>query len=269
VLEITTAGVALVISILVALWNLLKYLLDGARVRVKLIPGLHDDYALQTGKTWARLGKKAAEGGGWNVEVAVIKVENLGRTAVTISGPGMVFGGQPWWRKPYRIVPIAREAPDALTVTRHRLEPFDSATFVYEVWQGVERMTRHPEALDRPLTVRAFTEVAGKWRPRQSSRRSRWRVDHGQFAFIPELAEIGMLTYRSMSRHAHGDTFGEIACIPTAIAVREQFPVDGPAPTREQLKHIIEENHFGEQKPIVGLIAYNVANDLHPLYKPA
>jgi hypothetical protein len=86
-------------------------------------------------------------------------------------------------------------------------------------------------------------------------------------AFIPELADIGMMTYRSMSRHTWGDKYVEIARIPTAIDVGRRFPSDGPPPTRDGLMEIIEKHYFGDHKQsMVRLVASEVERDLRPLY---
>ncbi|TFV67219.1 UNVERIFIED_ORG: hypothetical protein E4P37_03415 [Bacillus sp. AZ43] len=274
--EITTAGLALVISVLVALWNLVKYLLEGGRVRVTMSPGLQDEYSLAQAGSWSSLRDRSAHRGGWTVEVAVIKVENIGRTAVTISDVSLALRAQPWWRqrnkpwwrpKRYTIVPIARQAPGgaSLDPTR-RLEPFDSATFVYDVWHALDSKSRHPESPARPFAIRASIRVAGKRWARHSPWRRRWRVTAGQVAFIPERAEIGMLAYRIMSRYARGDMYAEMACIPTAIDVRAEFPLTGPAPTRQVLAQIVERHYFGEEKSAAQIIAFHMSQDLRRLY---
>jgi hypothetical protein len=267
--EITTARLALLISIALALWNLAKHRLEGGRVRIRMRPGLHFDHGLSQARTWETVAEHATKRGGWSVEVAVVEVENVGRTAVTISGVGLAFRSRPWWRHKRRtVVPFGREAPGAMTATSHRLEPFDSATFVFDVWEGLEKGGNLGTPV-RPLTVRAITKVAGRRRLRLSPWRSRWEVTEGQEAFIPALAKIDMLAYRRMARHTRGDQFAEMATIPTAIEMGKQFPRNGSAPTREQVQELFERSYFGESKVACGLLAFFVAHDLKPLYRSA
>jgi hypothetical protein len=91
-------------------------------------------------------------------------------------------------------------------------------------------------------------------------------VQDGQVAFIAERASIGMLAFRAMSRHTRGDMYAEMACIPTAIDVQEKFPLEGPAPTKQELASIIEGHYFGEQKVSAKLLALHLERDLRPLY---
>jgi hypothetical protein len=244
----------------------MKHLLEGGRVRVSLRPGLLSDHGLAQGDSWPSVEKHHAERGGWNLEVAIVTVENIGRTAVTISNVSLLFQSRPWWRhrKPYAIVPVAEEAPGAMTASTHRLEPFDSATFVYDVWVGLDWV--NPRAPVRPLSIRGSVKVAGKRRARRSPWRSRWRVTEGQQAFIEKNAEFDMLAYRRMPRHAKGDKWAETAAIPSVIDIREQFPTSGPAPEREQLQTIIEKHYFGEMKANTVMLPLYLAEDLKPFY---
>lgn len=267
--EITTAGAALVISILVALWNLLKHLLEGGRVRVTMRPGLHDEYSLGTAKTWRQLAQRARQDGGWKVEVAVIEVENAGRTAVTIRQPSLWFRASPWWRrKLYTVSPQGREHPGATTDGRCRLEPFDSVFYVYEIWPYLSSGLRSDDPPLRPFRLGARVQVAGKRRPRRSSRRSRWLVQEDQRAFIPEIVELGLEVYRSLQRRAGSDKYAQMACIPTAIEVRKHFPVEGPAPTAHDLANIIERHYFNrEPSGFPPLAGFWLSEDIKHLFK--
>lgn len=268
--ESTTAQLALVISIAVALWNLVRYLLEGGRVRIRLRPGLLYEYALADANTWGHLAKMTAGRGGWPVEVAVVDIENTGRTAVTISGVSLDFGPTSWlpWRR-RTIGPLALKAPDATTINTYRLEPFDRVRYVFDVWQVLAPSTSRVDDPPRPLRVRGSVKVAGKRGARRSPWRAGWRVVDGQVAFIPDLVEIGLATYRSLWRHTRGGDFADIVCIGTAIEVRKQFPAAGPAPSEEALRQIIDANHVGSQSPMTHLAAFYVARELRPFYDEA
>ena len=268
--ESTTAQLALAISIAVALWNLVRYLLEGGRVRIRLRPGLLYEYALADANTWGNLAKMTASRGGWPVEVAVVDIENTGRTAVTISGVSLDFGRTSWrsWGR-RTIGPFALEAPDATTSNTYRLEPFDRARYVFDVWQVLAPSTSRVDGPPRPLRVRGSVRVAGKRWARRSSWRTGWPVVGGQVAFIPDMVEIGLATYRAMWRHMRGKAFAEMVSIETAIEVRRQFPADGPPPSEEALREIIEAKHVGEQSPMSHMAAFYVAQELRSLYKEA
>ena len=53
------------------------------------------------------------------------------------------------------------KAPQSVTQERVRLEPFDSARFVFDTWQ-VPAPGRLSSTPDRPLRVRGQVRVAGK-----------------------------------------------------------------------------------------------------------
>jgi len=139
----TTAGWALAISISVAVWEFATWFINGARVRVTLRSGnLHDDYALHEASTWPRLREmtESQRVGGWPVEVAVIEVENAGRTAVTISDVTFDLGRARnrrfgFGRHTFGMVLL--NAPGATQQPTVRLEPFDRAKFVLEAWPVV------------------------------------------------------------------------------------------------------------------------------------
>lgn len=111
----TVAWLALLISVCLTLWQVARYLLDGALVRVSLQPGLLTDYRLVRLESWAHVnGLPPKERWGWPVEVAVVKIENWGRTAVTVSMPGLDFGREGFrlaWRR--TVAPRPLPAPDA------------------------------------------------------------------------------------------------------------------------------------------------------------
>ncbi len=265
--ELRIAQLALVVSLAVAFWELLKYVLEGGRVRVRMTPGLLDDYKLQTASTWKNLGKAAAERGGWHVEVAVIDVENLGRTPVTVSGVSLDLGPskrwQPWQR--WSIGPRPLEGHEAVTARAYRLEPFDTVRYLYEVWPVLAPSLGEGPA--RPLRVRASLRVAGKRRPRRSPWRRGWRVRQGQVSLLSAPLEVGMAAYRAMWRHVQEDSGGRISCIPVALEVRKRFPLDGPAPTREQLEDVLRDKWLPEPPPGLAIVALFMEKDLRPFFR--
>jgi hypothetical protein len=266
--DAVVARLALAVSLAVACWQVLRYLLEGGRVRVRLSPGLLTEWQLGTADTWRSLERATAKEGGWPVEVAVVDIENLGRQAVTIAEISLDFRSPPWWRpRPKRTVcPRALPAPDASTARRVRLEPFDTVRCVYDIW-GVLGSAVSKEPLPRPSRIRAAARIAGKRRLRRSPWRQGWRAVNGQVAFVPGPVEIGLATYRSLWRWTHDNEGMRTIAIPVALAVRKEFPPGGTAPTKEQLQKIIEQEWLFPDKPIgVGLLALYMSRELPPFW---
>ena len=266
--SLTTARLALVISLLVALWNLWQFRLNGARVRVTLSAGLLEEYSIGWAPTWKAL-ERATEGkGGWPVEVAVVDVENSGRTAVTITTVHLDFGRPTWWRRGrHKVSPRPLQAPQAETETRKRLEPNDDARYVFDVWEALVP-TRLSSRLPGDKRVRASVKIAGRRRAKRSSWHRGWSVHAGQHWFLASGAEIGLATFRAMWRHGRDDMMTRIGSIPVALEIRERFPADGPSPTEGEVRQVIE-NHFhgpGEDRPLLGLTAFYVAQELEPFF---
>ena len=244
----TTAQLALAVSSALALWQLLKHVLEGGRVRVRMRAGLHDEYVLRHGGSWSDLIKSNKHYGGWPLEVAVIEVENLGRTAVTVSEVALDLGRPARWRlRRHTVGPHPMKAPDARTEETFRLEPFDRATYVFDVWR-VLAPAWGDDAPARPLRLRGSVRVAGKRFRRRSPWRKGWRVTPGQVSFLPGGAEVGLTTYRALWRRAVDDPMGRVSSIDVALAVRERFPAVGPAPSEEELLQVLEEKYLGENR---------------------
>jgi hypothetical protein len=265
---VDTAQIALVLSSALAVWELARYLLEGGRIRVRLRPGGLEEYGLSEAKTWQSLEKSTEGQGGWPVEVAILDVENLGRTPVTISNPSLDLARRRWQRRKRRSVgPMLLKAPHAVTQQRVRLEPFDSARFVFDIWQVLApgRLSSTP---DRPLRVRGQVRVAGKRWLRRSPWRQGWPVKPGQLWFMSSGEEIGLAAYRAMWRQTHGDLMGRAACVPFALAVRERFPTSGPGPTKDELLTLMDEHHYGEEphKAMLILASFYAERDLAPFY---
>lgn len=264
--ELQTAYLALAVSLAVALWTLLQYVLEGGRVRVRMTSGLLGDYSLQRGTTWGKLATGAEGRGGWHVEVAVIDVENLGRTAVTISDASLDLGALHWWQpwQRWTIGPRPLEGHEAVTTRTHRLEPFDSVRFMFQVWPVLAPSLR--EAPKRPLRMRASVRVAGKRWPRRSPWRKGWLVRPDQRALMPGEVEVGMAAYRAMWRHTD-EPSGRMSCIPVALEVRKRFPLDGPAPTHDALRQVLQETWLPEPPPALLFMARQMERDLRPFYR--
>lgn len=246
---LSTGNVAFVLSLLVGLWTFAQWRLEGGRVRVRLHAGLLTEYSLQSStSSWSNLADNARQG--WHREVAVVEVENPGRTAVTISAVGLDFGRVKWWRRwRHHIVPVhlKHSGDDVTTERKVRLEPFDRAVWLMDPWSCVQPVSSDSGVKRRPVRVRAQVRVAGVRRRERSPWRKRWKIDTGQVSFIEETIEPGMAFYRSAVRvigEHHSITYPLI--IPMALEARKVFPIPGPAPTKDQIDELIAKHTHGE-----------------------
>lgn len=186
-------------------------------------------------------------------------------TPVTISQVSLDLGRPHRWRRGRRtITPRPVRGPQACRKDTVRLEPFDSVTFIFDVWGVLTPWHGMDErkAPEPPFRVRAACRVAGKRRMRRSPWRRGWPVKPGQRFFVPEMIEIGLVTYRALWHHTHDDLMARLAGISTAIDVREQFPTDGPPPDKDALKAIMDGHTFTDGAKINHMSAFYRANEL-------
>jgi hypothetical protein len=176
----TTAKLALVISVAVALWELVKYLLEGGRVRVRTNAALVDDYRIrQSTRSWSTLESAVVKEDGWYMEAVEVEIENVNRSAVTLSDVNLDFGRSGRFRLGrHSIGPAPMKFGQGSTDSTVRLEPFDLVTYVFDAWSAIDAARESRSKLGMPPVrrMRASVRVAGKrWRTRSPWRKS-WRV---------------------------------------------------------------------------------------------
>lgn len=207
--SLVIACAALAVSALVASWNVLAWMHSGARVAVGLkrgrltyMGGLASG-PFRTYGRWAELADFRSDE--LHREVAIISVENRGRTAVTVFEPAMDLGLQ-WSKGRYR--PFRRTMSprlvtsysDAVSETKIRLEPFDTAMFIFDaglVLENLPDVLRHERA--KTVRLRGSVRVAGKRWARRSSRRSAFRVRSGQLTLVADPSPR-LVAYRALVR---------------------------------------------------------------------
>ena len=249
------AAVALAVSLGTAGWQVLK---GRPRVRVKLRACLYGDYRSYYGDTWAKALENANKVGGWHVEAALIEVENAGHLPATITLPAIDLG------RGRRFSGELLPGRDATTEPRVRLEPFDQAVFILELWSVIGAAVDESQ---RRTRVRASVQVAGRRLLRKSSWRRGWWVRPHQLQFSPEPLELGMQAYRAMWRVSRRP-FHEIApllTVPVALAVRDQFPLPAPAPNLEELM-VGKAEPLGMADPMCRLYGLWLSQDLARTY---
>lgn len=181
------ATIALVVSTASAaftggglVWQLLLYRLSGARVGVRLIPAILDangTLARGPDRGWPAKVQPTSilSLGPWFVDLAEVRVTNLGRTAISVSDIGLDFGRLHWWsigRYTIRGVPVA--VHDGCLDEVVRLETGESVSVFLDLWQLVKS---HHSGRAGKSRVRASVYPAGR-RKKRSKWRKRW-VFHG------------------------------------------------------------------------------------------
>lgn len=212
------SALALVVALLVAWHNHWRWSRDSARVVVSWQFGRVTPYMVQSspipGSGAAhRMERKGVRPEGnhgidsANVEVLIVRVENGGRTGVTVSSPSFEF--HPWRIRPYRKlenlpgVPVRRSMASALldrngacTKQTHRLQPFDEATFIMRA-EPLLAATKN----FRPCWIRAVVRVAGKSRECRSSLKTALKLREGQMTIDGKRPEFSTVVYRGLFPH--------------------------------------------------------------------
>ncbi|MFC7280018.1 hypothetical protein ACFQS1_39180 [Paractinoplanes rhizophilus] len=168
---------AFALSVVVAAWNLLKFKYDGARVRVTLKPGTFDGQALAAMNTYSsNRGPDAIDNRGlrFNIEVALVEIENYGRTAVTLRNVGLDLGRTRWWRFGCQTITLPYINFDGCEVSnKARLEPYDNVQYLVNASHAL-RLARE-RGRGKTINIRATAQVVGR-RATRSSWRRRWRL---------------------------------------------------------------------------------------------
>jgi hypothetical protein len=259
---------ALSLSGLLAAWEFAKRGLDSARVRVQLHAGLYEPHTLsKSSKSWSNLADMTRDVGGWPIEVAIIEIENPGRTAVTVSDISLDFGRvshRPWWWR-RTTSPAFLSGHGATTTATVRMEPFERATFITDVWQVLQPVNHHSiSPPTRPFNVRASVRVAGRRGRTLSPWRKRWAVEVNQVSFLGPTVEPGLAMHRAAMRWiGEHDDIAHPLNVQMSLEYGAGFPLSGPAPTEQQVQTLIEKHTHGTEVPGAKFIwSFNIARDL-------
>ncbi len=236
---------------------------------------------MKSTQSWRRVRKTADSMKKWPIEVAVIEIENKGRLAVTISECSLDLGRMRWWSPGRRTIsPRPQFATGSTTDMTVRLEPFDMALYVFDVWQVLA--PSYGKASPRPLRLRASVRVAGRRRYRRTSWWKGWRVRREQLAFLSRDVEVGLAAFQVLWRHAYltgvnPDT--KMAnCVVAALEVRKRFPPQGEPPTKDDLAQILKATNIQLGEADIELLAFLASKEIrryfgqptsrHPLAPP-
>lgn len=236
-----TARLALVVSAISAaialtglVWQLTLYRLTGARVVVRLIPGVLTEAGnLMRGpaRGWGRKPPKVIDRVGnrpW-VDVGIIEVINVGRTPISVAGLTFDVGSDPIW-KPWRRytigmppVPLHGALAD---VTAVRLEPADAVFAMFDVWPTIEA----GRAVRKKVRVRASVTPAGR-RKKRSAFRHRWKIGKDQrrvWPYGPEGDQVALFqaVWRAVAPIAPTKTYDAWLAVTRLIMPRDLDPKD-------------------------------------------
>lgn len=160
------------------LWQLIFYHLSGSRLEVRLSPVLVDERSVikegpESG--WKKGPPPFPEAiGPWVIDLAHVRVTNVGRTPVSVSDVSLDFGRYRWFRHRSRIrmsnVPVS--VLKGREETAVRLDAGESTSNYFDIWPLIEEARKWKHGV---LTVRASAQPAAR-RPKRSRWRRRWRI---------------------------------------------------------------------------------------------
>lgn len=197
-----TAEVALIVSGASAFitlgglfWQLMLYRLSGARLQVRLMPGYLDRHhtiyrgAGRSGLTANFDMFDGPEVSKIGVELALIKVTNVGRISVSVENISLDFGRSsswPWKRGRRNTEGFVVQAYEGHDSTSARLDPGSTVTVMFPFWSLVKG-SKHL-ASKRNFTVRGSATAAGR-RAELSSRRLSWKLTPRSASLFTDAGE--------------------------------------------------------------------------------
>lgn len=232
---------ALTVSLMLAAWETIKFKREGAWVRVTLRPGTYDGTSLRTMtyRVPEDSPKFGDPGARFDIEVAVVEVENRGRTPVTVRSVTLEFGRRSW-RRPWRPVrqslgfkPLPFEGAEEKT--RVRIEAFDSATFIFDACHALPVIKKRSAR----ARVRAAADVAGG-KAVLSPRAKAWKFDAEDRPWLFDIGtfDLARQIYRFLAWRVRGETGHELMLPDFAMKVAALVE-SGQMPTRTELKELV------------------------------
>ena len=184
------------ISLTSLVWNLVLFRLSGARLEVRLLPAVltsRGDILRGPDRGWRNnpppdeLSLRFDEG---YVDLAIIRVTNVGRAAVSVSDIVLDFGRSNWRRR-------SRDTVGGRPIVVHECKEF-AGDIRLEAGQGIAIALDHEPLIRfvvsrtsrRSVALRGSARAAGR-RPTRSSRWHRWKVSGDHEIYFPrdETAE--------------------------------------------------------------------------------
>lgn len=187
---VTVSIASACISLAGLVWNLTLFRLSGARLLVRLTPAIltvHGHLMRGPDRGWRKpIPESMAEGVDHDhyVDLAIIKVTNIGRSPVSVSDINLDFGRSGWrpgWRHTVGGTPIPiHECADVKGDVR--LEAGASVTIAIDHQPLIDYALEHSSKFNR--SIRATASAAGR-RPTRSKWRRRWSQSNDEKRYYP------------------------------------------------------------------------------------
>ncbi|TJZ55882.1 hypothetical protein FCH28_11395 [Streptomyces piniterrae] len=234
-------------SITTLSWQIAKHMLDGGRARVYLNAAIWEPgvklLVNRTGK-WETHTRDFEHASPENIEVAQLVVENPGRTPITVYNPALIISGS--GRRNHAISPrmfkaslFGHETP--ATETLVRIDPYDRVTFLLDYWSVLPALLEG--ARKSKIRLRGGVCVAGRKRPRKSSRYLAWIIPRGSWTANKGVTEISPYTvmWRELYRATvSGREYDELNTYQLGVVLREAFQEFDSCPAREDFEAALE-----------------------------
>lgn len=234
--EVIVSTLALVVSTATAIWQIARYLLEGGRIRVRLYPAVK--YVLGGGiryaPNWEDL-EGICRYESYFDELAVLEIENIGRTAVTVSDPGLEERAIGWVLRGRRTVmssDVKNENFEKVTDNTHRIEPLDVTRYLVSGFRYNYRVRNTgPFA-----TMEGSVRVAGKRARQRTTRKNRWLLAQSMPCFVGhnDLRRVAYVALRKVGHH-------DRAASAVADHIWNEYTPEETDPTRGIIEAIQQE----------------------------
>lgn len=243
----TVSIVALAVSITSLVWALALFWLSGARLQVRLVPAaltLHGHLLRGPDRGWRdEIPDEMTGLDDVFVDLAIIKVTNVGRVPTSVSDIALDFGRTAWIRRGRHTIsgrPVEVHHCKALAGDDVRLEPGESISVAVDHEPLVDcALTRERLGAGRDA-VRATATPAGR-RSRRSSWRRRWLLGPGSSIYAPGERSADHQAFLETFRMVH--TFGDVTKLYEAwveVGAFWLYTTEGASELASRLRPLVE-----------------------------
>ncbi len=241
-LRVSIASAAL--SVIGVIWQVALYRLSGARLAVELHSGRLDSYdTLTRGPgNHSRRPLRWNDRGGPAIDVAIITVTNIGRSAVSVRDIGLHLGrirnGIRWHALSASGIPIA--VHEGASTNAGRLDTGSSIVVILDVQSVI--LQRRRERYPKPVYVRAVATPSGR-RKRRSSLRRRWKIAPEQLSIWDDVVvDDEARLYHAVSTAARRNKAG----VMTTWATSRKYLADNTEPDYGEFVDALEARGIEE-----------------------
>jgi len=278
---VDTATAALIVAICSAtvtltglLWQIALYRLQGARLKVQIAFCYRSDTGMTI--TLTGPGRRAPTfeelqrdhiGLWYGIEYGLVRVTNIGRTAVSVENIAFDFGQTRRLRRGRTtVVPMQFRDPDSDAAeldlrVPHRIEPGANITVPFMLWPVLTSQSHRGHRGDRDLIVRGSATSVGR-RTTRSSRRSAWRIPKGALSRFADLAPPppDMRVYRVLWNAQGMDYVGSMPLL-LHFEIVEQLREGASI---EQIKKFLDDHNPGKAHQLLAWEAHQAYHSTAP-----